>query len=67
MSLRNTVIFRIQNPEAATKGVRCKKVVLGVSQNSQENTFTRVSFLIKLQVSGLELYLIRDSGTGVFL
>ena len=36
---------------------RCsvKKSVLS-SQNSQENTCVRVSFLIKLQVSGLQLY-----------
>ena len=31
------------------------------------NTCARVSFLIKLQASGLQLYLKRDSGTGVFL
>ena len=29
-----------------------KKVFLIISQNSQENTFARVSFLIKLQTSG---------------
>ena len=39
--------------EAATRGVLCKKVFLEISQNSQENTCTRVSFLIKLQVSAL--------------
>ena len=33
-----------------------KKVFLKISQNSQENTCDRVSFLIKLQNSGLELY-----------
>ena len=42
--------------EAATRGVLCKKVILEISQNSQENTFARVSFLIKLQASGLQLY-----------
>ena len=31
--------------------VFCKKVFLEISQNSQENTCARVSFLIKLQVS----------------
>ena len=36
-------------PEAATRGVLCKKVFLEISQNSQENTCVRVSFLIKLQ------------------
>ena len=39
---------------------------LNISQNSQESTCTRVSFFIKLQTSGLQLYLKRDSGTGVF-
>ena len=37
--------------EAATRGVLCKKVFLEISQNSQENTCVRVSFLIKLQAS----------------
>ena len=32
--------------------VFCKKVFLEISQNSQENTCARVSFLIKLQASG---------------
>ena len=34
---------------------RCsvKKVLLEISQNSQENTCARVSFLIKLQASGI--------------
>ena len=37
---------------------RCsiKKVLLKISQNPQENTCVRVSFLIKLQVTGLQLY-----------
>ena len=35
--------------EAATKGVLCKKLFLEISQNSQENTCARVSFLIKMQ------------------
>ena len=33
--------------EAATRGVLWKKVFLEISQNSQENTCARVSFLIK--------------------
>ena len=33
-----------------------KKVFLEISQNSQENTCARVSFLIRLQVWGLQLY-----------
>ena len=35
--------------EAATEGVLWKKVFLKISQNSQENTCARVSFLVKLQ------------------
>ena len=44
-----------------------KKGVLEISQNSQENTFVRVTFLIKLQAWDLQLYKKSDSGTGVFL
>ena len=43
----------IHQPEATTSGVLWKKVFLEMSQNSQENTCARVSFLIKLQASGL--------------
>ena len=39
--------------EATTRGVLSKKVFLKISQNSQENTCARLSFLIKLQVLGL--------------
>ena len=35
--------------EAATGGVLSKKVFLDISQNSQENTYARASFLTKLQ------------------
>ena len=35
--------------ERATRGVLLEKVFLEISQNSQENTCARVSFLIKLQ------------------
>ena len=52
-----------QPPEVFCK----KKVFLDISQNSQENTCARVSFSIKLQALDLQLYLKRDSGTGVFL
>ena len=44
-----------------------KKMFLKISQYSQENTCARVSFSLKLQASGLKLYLKRDSSTGVFL
>ena len=33
-----------------------RKVFIEISQNSQESTCARVSFLIKLQVSGLQPY-----------
>ena len=42
--------------EAATKGVLEEKVFLEILQNSLENTCARVSLLIKLQASGLQLY-----------
>ena len=38
-----------------------------IPQNAQENTCARVFFLIKFQVSGLHLFLKRDSGTCIFL
>ena len=44
-----------------------KKVFVKISQNSQENTCVKVSFLTKSQARGLQLYLKRESGTGVFL
>ena len=37
--------------EATAGGVLSKKLYLKISQNSQENTSVRVSFLIKLQAS----------------
>ena len=42
--------------EAVVQRCSAKKVFLEISQNSQENTCARVSFLIKLQASGLQLY-----------
>ena len=42
--------------EAATIGVLFKEGFLEISQNSQENTRARVSFLGKLQAWGLQLY-----------
>ena len=38
-----------KNIEAVAKTCSVKKVFLEISQNSQENTCARVSFLIKLQ------------------
>ena len=37
--------------EAAARGVLYEKMFFKISQNSQENTYARVSFLIKLQTS----------------
>ena len=42
--------------EAVARRCSVKKVFLEISQNSQENTCAKVSFLIKLQVSELQLY-----------
>ena len=42
--------------EAVVQTCSLKKVFLEISQNSQENTCARVSFLIKLQASGLKPY-----------
>ena len=42
--------------ESVTQRCSVKNVFLEVSQNSQENTCARVSLLIKLQNSGLQLY-----------
>ena len=53
--------------DAVARRCSVKKVFLENSQNLQENTCSRVSFLIKLEAYGLQLYLKRDSGTGVFL
>ena len=42
--------------KVATRGVLGKKVFLEISQNSRESACARVSFLIKLQASDLQLY-----------
>ena len=42
--------------EAAVQRCSVKNVFLEISQSSQENTWARVSYLIKLQASGLRLY-----------
>ena len=44
------------NPEAVAQRCSVKKVLLEISHNSQENTCVKVSLLIKLQASGLQLY-----------
>ena len=42
-----------RGPEAFAQRCSVKKVFLEISQNSQENTCARVSFLMKLQASDL--------------
>ena len=42
--------------EAVVQSYSIKKVFLEILQDSQENTFVGVSFLIKLQASSLQLY-----------
>ena len=42
--------------EAVAQRCFLKKVFLEISQNPQENTCARISFLIKLQARGLQLY-----------
>ena len=69
----------IQHSEAVVQMCSVKKVFLEISQNSQENTCNRVSFLTKLQAWGQSLFsnkvedlrpatlFKKASGTGVFL
>ena len=44
-----------KDSEAVAQRCSVKNVFLQISQNSQENTCPRVSFLIKLQASGIQL------------
>ena len=55
-TIRQLSINVIPPTEAVARRCSVKKVFLESSQNSQENTCARVSFLIKLQASGLQLY-----------
>ena len=57
-----------QKTEAFAQRCSLKKVFLEISQKlNGKGTCSRVSFLIKLQASDLQIYLKRDSGTGAFL
>ena len=69
LEIREIISVYINSPhtEAGTERVLLKKVLLKISENSQENTCVGVSFLIKLKVSGLQLYRKRDSDTGILL
>ena len=44
-----------------------KKVLIKISQNSQGNTCVGISFLIKLQAGGQQLYLKSDSNASILL
>ena len=59
--------YHVLVAEAVVRRCSVKKMLLKISQDSQKNTCVRVSFLIELQASGLQLYQKRDPGTGVFL
>ena len=54
-SKTDNVVDKPDTPEAVVQRCSVKKMFLEISQNSQENTCVRVSFLIKLQASGLDL------------
>ena len=47
---------KISEEEAVAQKCSLKKVFLKISQNSQENTCVRASFLIKLHAWGLQPY-----------
>ena len=51
-------LYPLKTPEnqSSHQNSSVKKVFLEISQNSQQNTRARVSFLIKLQASGLQRY-----------
>ena len=51
-------VVKIALSEAATGGVLYKKMFLKSSQNSQENTYARVSFLINLQAPLTSLLIV---------
>ena len=52
-SAHKPVNLNKNDPEALSRSCSVKSMFLEVSQNSQENSCARVSFLIKLQVLGL--------------
>ena len=60
-------LTKSQGSEAVVQRCSVKKMSLNIFKNSQENTGTRTSFLIKLQTSGLSRVtsLKKESGTGV--
>ena len=48
--------FQQVSPEEVIRRCTSKQMFLKISQNIQENACARVSFLIKFQASGLQLY-----------
>ena len=62
LTLSSYLVFRVYLSRSSRPEVFCKKVLLKISQNSQENTRVRVSFFLR-PASLLK----RGSGTGVFL
>ena len=60
--LKYLKIYWMKLLEAVTQKYSVKKVFLQISQNSQENTCARVSFLMKLQASdiGVFLWILRN-------
>ena len=56
MQLQKILIFneRLRQTRSGRLEVSRKKVLLEISQNSQENTCARVSFLIKLKLRSLQ-------------
>ena len=53
MSLQYFRLYNFPSFRTATGGVLLEKVFLEISQNSQENTCGKVSFLIKLQAEAI--------------
>ena len=64
---KHEIIFKAFHWGAVVRRYSVKKVLLKISQKPQENTYVRESFSTKLRAWGLQLYLKRDPGTGVFL
>ena len=54
--LQSSIFFDVSEVEATIRGFLWKKVFLEISQNSQENTCVRISFLIKLQTTLAEVF-----------
>ena len=60
------MITNVENYRSSRPEVFCKKCFLKTFSKFTENTFARVSLLITLQASALQLELKRDSGVGLF-